>query len=53
MKNIDSMVIYVPESDKPNEKGVIKLIRSKTPLQNITGTLHIASPITNRVLTTI
>ncbi|MBP6048125.1 MAG: hypothetical protein KA457_07720 [Chitinophagales bacterium] len=44
MKNVDSMVIYVPESDKPNENGVIRLIRSKTPLQNITGTLHIAEP---------
>lgn len=44
MKNIDSMVVYVPESEKPNENGVIKLIRSKTPVQNITGTLHIAEP---------
>jgi hypothetical protein len=44
MKHVDSMVIYVPESDKPNEKGVIKLIRSKTPLQNITGTLYVAEP---------
>lgn len=44
MKNVDSMVMYVPESDKPNENGVIKLIRSKTPIQNITGILHIAEP---------
>lgn len=28
MKNVDSMVIYVPETDKPDEKGQIKLIRS-------------------------
>ena len=44
MKNVDSMVIYVPETDKPDEKGQIKLIRSKTPLQNVTGILHIAEP---------
>ena len=44
MKNVDSMVVYVPESDKPDEKGQIKLIRSKTPIQNITGVLHIAEP---------
>lgn len=44
MKNVDSMVIYVPETDKPDEKGQIKLIRSKTPIQNITGVLHIAEP---------
>ena len=44
MKSVDSMVIYVPETDKPDEKGRIKLIRSKTPIQNITGTLHIAEP---------
>lgn len=44
MKNVDSMVVYVPETDKPDEKGRIKLIRSKTPIQNITGTLHIAEP---------
>lgn len=45
MKNIDSMVVYVPEGDgKPNENGEVKLIRSKTPIQNITGTLHIAAP---------
>ncbi len=45
MKNVDSMVIYVPEGDgKPNERGEVKLIRSKTPLQNITGSLHIAAP---------
>ncbi|MEZ5026340.1 MAG: hypothetical protein R2739_07145 [Chitinophagales bacterium] len=44
MKNIDSMVIYVPESDKPNEQGVIRMIRSKTPIQNISGILHIAEP---------
>lgn len=44
MKNVDSMVVYVPETDKPDENGRIKLIRSKTPIQNITGTLHIAEP---------
>lgn len=44
MKNVDSMVIYVPETDKPDERGQIKLIRSKTPIQNITGVLHIAEP---------
>jgi hypothetical protein len=44
MKNVDSMVVYVPESDKPDENGQIKLIRSKTPIQNITGILHIAAP---------
>ncbi len=44
MKNVDSMVVYVPETDKPDENGRIKLIRSKTPIQNITGVLHIAEP---------
>ena len=44
MKSVDSMVIYVPETDKPDENGRIKLIRSKTPIQNITGVLHIAEP---------
>ncbi|MFN8238255.1 MAG: hypothetical protein U0T77_08805 [Chitinophagales bacterium] len=45
MKNVDSMVVYVPDGDgKPNERGEIKLIRSKTPIQNITGALHIAAP---------
>lgn len=44
MKNVDSMVVYVPETDKPDERGQIKLIRSKTPIQNITGVLHIAEP---------
>lgn len=44
LKNVDSMVVYVPESDKPDENGRIKLIRSKTPIQNITGVLHIAPP---------
>jgi hypothetical protein len=45
MKNVDSMVIYVPEGDgKPNERGEVKLIRSKSPIQNITGSLHIAAP---------
>ncbi|MFN8260230.1 MAG: hypothetical protein U0X41_04735 [Chitinophagales bacterium] len=44
MKNVDSMVVYVPETDKPDERGQIKMIRSKTPIQNITGVLHIAEP---------
>jgi len=44
MKNVDSMVVYIPEGDKPDENGRIKLIRSKTPIQNITGVLHIAPP---------
>lgn len=45
MKNVDSLVVYVPEGDgKPDEKGQVKLIRSKTPIQNITGQLHIAAP---------
>lgn len=44
MKNVDSMVVYVPETDKPDENGRIKLIRSKTPIQNVTGVLHIAPP---------
>ena len=42
MKNVDSMVVFVPETDKPNENGVIKMIRSKSPIQNITGSLYIA-----------
>lgn len=44
MKNIDSMVIYVPDSNKPDERGVIKLVRAKTPIQNISGVLQIAEP---------
>ncbi|MDB5227676.1 MAG: hypothetical protein JWN78_1869 [Bacteroidota bacterium] len=45
MKNVDSMVIYIPEGNgKPNERGEVKLIRSKSPIQNITGSLHIAAP---------
>lgn len=44
MKSVDSMVVYVPESNKPDENGRIKLIRTKTPIQNITGILHIAQP---------
>ncbi|HPW87344.1 MAG TPA: hypothetical protein PLU78_09105, partial [Chitinophagales bacterium] len=39
MKNVDSMVVYIPEG-KPNERGEVKLVRSKTPIQNISGTLH-------------
>ena len=36
--------VLVPETDKPDENGRIKLIRSKTPIQNVTGVLHIAPP---------
>lgn len=43
MKSVDSMVVYVPEG-KPNERGEVKLIRSKTPIQKVTGVLHIAEP---------
>ncbi len=43
MKNVDSMVVYIPEG-KPNERGEVKLVRSKTPIQNVSGTLHIAAP---------
>ena len=43
MKSVDSMVVYVPEG-KPNERGEVKLVRSKTPIQKVTGVLHIAEP---------
>lgn len=43
MNNVDSMVIYVPDwENRPKESNTVTLIRTKTPLQNITGTLHIA-----------
>lgn len=44
MENIDSMVIYVPDTEKPDERGVIKLVRAKTPIQNISGVLQISEP---------
>lgn len=43
MNKIDSMVVYVP-NDKPNEKGQYVLSPSRSPIQNISGTLHIAEP---------
>jgi hypothetical protein len=45
MKKIDSLVLYIPEGDgKPNEQGIVKLVKSETPIQNLSGILYVAEP---------
>lgn len=45
MKQIDSLILYVPEGDgRPNEQGIVKLVKSETAIQNLSGTLFIAEP---------
>lgn len=45
MKKIDSLILYVPEGDgTPNELGEVKLVRSQTAIQNLSGTLFISEP---------
>lgn len=43
MNKIDSLVLYIPEGDgKPNEHGIVNLVPSNSPVENITGTLYVA-----------